>query len=193
MITLEERLQSRFEWGLMADIQFPDVETRMAILRTKADSLQLHVPDAVTEMIAHQVRHNIRELEGALNKVVAYAKLTGSPIDQKLADMALADLVRRQEKITIVQVMEAVSKHYQVSIEALRSSSRSRTISFPRQMVMYLSRTETDSSFPQIGSELGDRDHTTILHGYEKISELVETDASIRQDMLTIKASLYGQ
>lgn len=193
MVTLEERLQSRFEWGLMADIQFPDVETRMAILRTKADSLQIHVPDEVTEMIAHQVRHNIRELEGALNKVVAYAQLTSSPIDQKLADMALADLVRRQEKVTIEQVMEAVSKHYQVTMEALCGSSRSRTISFPRQMVMYLARTETDSSFPQIGSSLGDRDHTTILHGYEKISELVETDASIRQDMLSIKASLYGQ
>lgn len=191
MVTLEERLQSRFEWGLMADIQFPDVETRMAILRTKAETLTVVVPDAVIEMVAHQVRHNIRELEGALNKVVAYAQLTNSPINQQLTDMALADLIHRQEKVSVEQVMEAVCKHYQVSMEGLRGSSRSRAISFPRQMVMYLARTETDASFPHIGAHLGKRDHTTIMHGHDKVAELVERDASVRQDMLSIKSALY--
>ncbi len=165
MATLQERLQSRFEWGLMADIQMPDVETRMAILRSKADVMNTHVPNTVMEMIAHQVRHNIRELEGALNKVVAYSQLTGSPIDEKLARMALADLIHKPEKVTVVHVIATVADHYQVSQEALLSPSRSRAISFPRQMAMYLARTETDASFPQIGTELGGRDHTTILHG----------------------------
>jgi chromosomal replication initiator protein len=193
MVTLEERLQSRFEWGLMADIQFPDVETRMAILRSKAETMDVFVPNEVIETIAHQVRQNIRELEGALNKVVAYSQLMNQPIDQQLTSLALADLMQRTEKITIDQVIGAVSDHYHVSREALCGSSRSRTISFPRQMVMYLARTETDASFPQIGTALGNRDHTTILHGYDKISNLVETDGSVRQDMMSIKSTLYAQ
>ena len=193
MITLEERLQSRFEWGLMADIQFPDVETRMAILRSKAETMEVYVPDEVIEMVAHQVRQNIRELEGALNKVVAYAQLMDQPIDLQLTNMALADLMQRTEKITVEQVINAVSEHYHVSVEALYSAGRSRTISFPRQMAMYLARTETEASFPQIGTALGNRDHTTILHGYEKISNLIETDGSVRQDMMQIKSSLYAQ
>lgn len=193
MVTLEERLQSRFEWGLMADIQFPDVETRMAILRSKAETMDVFVPDEVIETIAHQVRQNIRELEGALNKVVAYSQLMNQPIDLQLTSMALADLMQRTEKITIEQVINAVSDHYHVSVEALCGSSRSRTISFPRQMVMYLARTETDASFPQIGTALGGRDHTTILHGYDKISDLVETDGGVRQDMMQIKSTLYAQ
>lgn len=193
MVTLEERLQSRFEWGLMADIQFPDVETRMAILRSKAETLGVYVPDEVIEMVAHQVRQNIRELEGALNKVVAYSQLMNLPIDLQLTNMALADLMQRTEKITVEQVITAVSEHYHVSMEALYSSGRSRTISFPRQMAMYLARTETDASFPQIGTALGNRDHTTILHGYEKISNLIETDGTVRQDMMQIKSTLYAQ
>jgi chromosomal replication initiator protein len=193
MITLEERLQSRFEWGLMADIQFPDVETRMAILRSKAETMDVFVPDEVIEAIAHQVRQNIRELEGALNKVVAYAKLMHQPIDLQLTSMALADLMQRTEKITVEQVMNTVAAHYHVTLEALCSSNRSRTISFPRQMVMYLARTETDASFPQIGLALGNRDHTTILHGYEKIADLIETDGAVRQDMMQIKSALYAQ
>ena len=193
MVTLEERLQSRFEWGLMADIQFPDVETRMAILRTKAETMRVSVPDAVIELIATQVRRNIRELEGALNKVVAYSQLTGNPIDQRLTDMALADLMNQQDKVTVPQVIEAVCRHYQVSAEAIASSNRSRTVAFPRQVAMFLARTETDASFPQIGTELGNRDHTTIIHGHDKVAELVETNPSVRQDILAIKSLLYNQ
>ncbi len=191
MVTLEERLQSRFEWGLMADIQLPDVETRLAILRAKAESSNVAVPDTVLNKIAHHVRKNIRELEGALNKVIAYSQLTGDTIDEQLANMALAELMYRPEEVTIEQVIDTVSSYYRVTIEALRSNSRSRTIAFPRQMAMYLARTETSLSYPQIGKKLGNRDHTTILYGYEKISGLLETDANVRRDNLEIKAILY--
>ncbi|MDX1614035.1 MAG: chromosomal replication initiator protein DnaA [Candidatus Promineifilaceae bacterium] len=191
MVTLEERLQSRFEWGLMADIQLPDIETRIAILRAKAESTGVAVPDAVIDTIAHHVRKNIRELEGALNKVIAYAQLTGGAIDSHLADMALAELIHQPEKVTIEHVMNTVSDYYHVTLEALTSNSRSRTVAFPRQMVMYLARTETGLSYPQIGEKLGNRDHTTILYGHDKIAELMETDANVRRDALEIKAQLY--
>lgn len=193
MATLEERLQSRFEWGLMADIQLPDTETRKAILQAKAEDHGIDVPDHVIDLIAHHVRNNIRELEGALNKVIAYAQLSGmGTVDSELVNMALADLVRRPEKVTMGQVIDAVCAYYNVSADALTSTNRSRTIAFPRQMAMYLARTETDSSLPQIGASLGDRDHTTILYGYEKIASLMETDTTARRDMLEIKAALYA-
>ncbi len=191
MATLEERLQSRFEWGLMADIQLPDMETRKAILQSKAYDLGVEVPDEVTELIAHRVRRNIRELEGSLNKVMAYAQLTGRPVDMEIVELALTELVSQPEKVTIDQVVSAVCSFYQVTEEALASSSRSRTISYPRQIAMYLARTETDASLPQIGTRLGNRDHTTILYGYEKIAKEVERDTSIRRDTLEIKAALY--
>jgi chromosomal replication initiator protein len=191
MVTLEERLQSRFEWGLMADIQLPDIEMRMAILRNKAEGSNLDVPDNVLNIIAHHVRNNIRELEGALNKVIAYAQLTGGKIDINLANVALADLMHIPEKVTIEQIIERVCNHYRVSQDAIYSNSRSRTVAYPRQVAMYLARTETDASFPQIGMHLGNRDHTTILHGYDKINTLLETDAGLRRDILEIKAALY--
>jgi chromosomal replication initiator protein len=192
MATLEERLQSRFEWGLMADIQLPDTETRKAILQAKAEDHGIDVPDHVIDLIAHHVRNNIRELEGALNKVIAYAQLAGTDrVDSDLVSMALADLVRRPEKVTVDQVIHAVCLYYNVTVDSLSSTSRSRTIAFPRQMAMYLARTETDASFPQIGTQLGNRDHTTILYGYEKIAALLEKDAEARRDMLSIKASIY--
>jgi len=191
MATLEERLQSRFEWGLMADIQLPDIETRMAILKSRAESSGVEVPDFVLDTIAHRVRKNIRELEGALNKVIAYAQLTGGIIDEQLANMALSDLTHKPEKITVEEVLHTVSVYYRVTLDSLLSNSRTRTIAFPRQMAMYLSRTETDSSYPQIGAKLGKRDHTTVLYGFEKISDLLETDANIRREILELKAALY--
>ncbi len=191
MVTLEERLQSRFEWGLMADIQLPDVETRLAILRAKAESSGVQVPDSVLNTIAHYVRKNIRELEGALNKVIAYAQLTGGEIDEQLAGMALSDLMHRPEKVTIERVVETVSSYYHVTTEALLGSGRSRTVAFPRQMIMYLARTETGLSYPQIGEHLGGRDHTTVLYGYDKLAELMETDDRVRREALEIKAILY--
>jgi chromosomal replication initiator protein len=191
MVTLEERLQSRFEWGLMADIQLPDEETRKAILQDKAETMNVYVPDYAIDLIAHHVHQNIRELEGALNKIMAYAQLWGSVIDEKLINMALADLVRRPQKLTIDQVINAVCHHYNITGDALAGSSRARVVAFPRQVAMYLARTETDASLPQIGTKLGNRDHTTIMYGHDKISTLVEKDPAARREMLQIKALLY--
>jgi chromosomal replication initiator protein len=191
MVTLEERLQSRFEWGLMADIQIPDIETRQAILQTKAEESGLHIPRDVIEYIAQHVRNNIRELEGALNKIIAYAQLSGGGINDDIINMALADLGRQPERMTIAQIITAVCDHYGVTPEQLHSRSRSRAIAFPRQMAMYLARTETDASLPQIGEKLGGRDHTTILYGYEKIASLAETDTEIRRSVMEIKSALY--
>ncbi len=189
--TLEERLLSRFEWGLTADVQPPDEETRQAILMAKAEELNFDVPEFAIAYIAHAVRQNIRELEGALNKVIAYSDLTGEPIDQRLINMALADTLRRPERLGVDQVISTVCRYYNVSSEDITSSSRKSVISQPRQIAMFLSRTETDASLPQIGAQLGNRDHSTILHGYDKISGLVETDPQIRRDVLEIKAMLY--
>jgi chromosomal replication initiator protein len=191
MVTLEERLQSRFAWGLMADIQMPDVEMRKAILQTKAEECAADVPDHIIEMIAHYVRNNIRELEGALNKVVAYAQLSGGRIEPELVDMALVDLIGRPEKLSLDEVIQATCVYYGVSIDDILSASRKRTIAVPRQVAMYLARTETDASLPRIGAKLGNRDHTTVLYGYEKVASLAETDAEIRRAIMDIKASLY--
>lgn len=191
MVTLEERLQSRFEWGLMADIQLPDLETRKAILQSKAESSGIVVPDEILEVIAHHVRNNIRELEGALNKIAAYAQLSGRMVDDQLIEMALADLIRQPQKLTLDQVILAVCGYYQVTHDDLTSGSRKRIVAFPRQVAMYLARTETDASLPQIGAKLGNRDHSTVLYGHDKIATLLETDTKIRRDMLDLKAVMY--
>ncbi len=191
MATLEERLKSRFEWGLMADIQLPDIETRTAILRSKAEGSGVHVPADVMDLIAHQVRNNIRELEGALTKVVAFAQLTGAAIDMNLVHIALADLVQQPRKVTVERVIDIVADYYGLAREAITGASRSRAVAFPRQVCMYLARTETEASFPRIGRKLGNRDHTTILYGYEKISGVLETNAELRRDVLALKSALY--
>ncbi len=191
MAHLEERLQSRFEWGLIADIQSPDLETRLAILQAKAEALGVTVPADVLDMIAYYVRSNIRELEGALNKLVAYSQLTGTAINLQLAEVALMDVVNRAVDLTVPGIVTAVADFYGLSVEDIVGKSRSRKVARPRQMVMYLAREETDESLPQIGRALGDRDHTTVMYGYEKIEDLLETDPSLRREMLDIKARLY--
>lgn len=191
MVTLEERLRSRFEWGLMADIQLPDQETRIAILQSKAEERGATVPRNVFNLIAHHVRSNIRELEGALNKVLAYAEFTGVNISNDLVHLALSDYIRQPTKVTVEQVIAAVSTYYNVSTEQMIGKTRSRAIAYPRQIAMYLCRTETDASFPQIGRRLGKRDHTTIMHGFEKIDSRVDMDSNLRRDILEIKAALY--
>ncbi len=193
MVTLEERLQSRFEWGLMADIQQPDLETRKAILQTKAEDNDIYIPDHILETIAHHVRKNIRELEGALNKVMAYAHLSGRSVDEDLVNMALADLIRQPPKVTVEQVLQTVCEYYQVPMEELVGNSRKRTVAFPRQVAMYLTRTETAASLPLIGTHLGDRDHSTVLYGYEKVASALETDPNIRRSIMEIKALMYDE
>ncbi len=191
MVTLEERLQSRFEWGLMADIQLPDVETRKAILQAKAEQQGVYLPEDVMDYISQHIQSSIRELEGAFNKVMAYAQLANGRIDMELVKMALADQVRRPEKVSVEQVLAAVCAYYNVSLEALVSSNREKSIAYPRQMAMYLARAETSASLPQIGLKLGNRDHSTVLYGYKKVKNLVETNASVRREAMEIKANLY--
>ncbi len=189
--TLEDRLSSRFEWGLLADIQPPDLETRLAILRFKADQIGVHVPGEVMDFIARRAQNNIRELEGALNKVVAHATLSRETISLDLAKVALRNLMNRRASITVEMVIEVVSKYYDLTIEELQGNSRSKRVSAPRHMAMYLAREETKASLPQIGETLGGRDHTTIMYGYEKIAKLVEHDERIRRDSMQIREQLY--
>jgi chromosomal replication initiator protein len=191
MAQLEERLQSRFEWGLIADIQPPDLETRLAILQSKAESLGADIPSDVLQMISYYIRSNIRELEGALNKVVAYSQLTGGRPSVQLAEMALADLVNRAADLSIDDISAAVADYYGLTVEELTGPGRTRKVARPRQLVMYLAREETDSSLPQIGKALGDRDHTTILYGCDKVEDLIETNPSLRREVLEIKARLF--
>jgi chromosomal replication initiator protein len=176
----------------MADIQMPDIETRTAILQAKAEQSGIAVPDEVLAFIAHQVRNNIRELEGVLTKVIAYAEITGSPLDMRVVQTALSDMIRRPEKVTVERVIDVVGAHYNISVEVLCGAGRSRKVAFPRQICMYLARTETDTSFPQIGEKLGSRDHSTIVYGHDKIAGLVETDPELRREILAIKNELYG-
>lgn len=191
--TLEKRLASRFEWGLIADIQPPDLETRIAILRFKAEYRGTHVPSEVIEFIARQMQDNIRELEGALNRVVAHASLIRMPVTLDLTRQALHNLVARQEKLTIDDILNVVARHYNVSQTELLGRSRRKEIAQARQMVMYLVREETNTSLPQIGRALGGRDHTTVLYGSEKIASQIERDDALRRDVMAIRERLYRE
>ena len=190
--TLEDRLRSRFEWGLLADIQPPDLETRIAILRFKADSQGVHLPGDVMEFIARRAQSNIRELEGALNKVIAYAAMTRQPMQLELAEHALQDIVSRRSELTLEQIIVVVARFYKLDEDVLTGRSRTKEVAFARQMAMYLAREETDASLPQIGEALGGRDHTTVMHGWEKISSRIEQDDSLRREMLAIREELYS-
>ncbi len=192
MVTLEERLRSRFEWGLTADIQPPDLETRQAILRYKAERSGRHVPDEIIEVIAERVQSNIRELEGAFNRIVAFAELSGSPITAKLAEIALADLLPTTQKLRPEDIIKYVAKEKETTVEKLKSRDRSRAVAFPRQIAMYLLRKEADISLPQIGKELGGRDHTTVMYAIDKIEEKVETDTRFRQEINKMRAGLHS-
>ncbi len=193
MVTLEERLRSRFEWGLSVDIQPPDLETRQAILRSKADRAQRQVDPAVIELIARRVQSNIRELEGALTRVMAYADLIGQPLTMDLATSALADLIPRHRTLTPMQIIETVAVFYNTTLDTLLGPDRTKDIALPRQMAMYLIREETDTSLPAIGEALGGRDHTTIMYGYKKIADMIERDDSIRRQAIAIRERLYNQ
>jgi chromosomal replication initiator protein len=193
MAKLEERLQSRFEWGLTVDIQPPDLETRVAILQEKAQAMSATVAGEVLDMIAYHVRSNIRELEGALNKVMAYSQLMGGEPNTQVAEMALSDLVNRAADLTIEGISVTVADYYGITVDEIVSKNRSRRIARPRQLVMYLAREETKASLPQVGKALGNRDHTTVLYGCDKIGDLMETDQSLRRDVLEIKTLLFEQ
>jgi len=192
LMTLEERLCSRFEWGLTADIQPPDLETRQAILRAKAERTGCQMPNEILELIARRVQSNIRELEGALTRVVAFANFSGLPLSPQVVDSALADLLPRRSEVQPDEVINLVADAYDVSIEQLLGRGRSRQIALPRQIVMYLLREEANISLPQIGETLGGRDHTTIMYGCEKIADLLERDDRLRRQVLDIREQIYG-
>jgi len=193
--TLEERLRSRFEWGLITDIQAPDFETRMAILKKKAELENLDVPNEVVQYVANNIKSNIRELEGAINKIVAYSTLVHKEITKELAEDALKDLISPTENraITIEFIIEVVSQHFNLNPSDITSKKRPREISFPRQIVMYLCRTLTDFSLPQIGNKLGKRDHTTVIHGYEKISSELKTDQMLASTVSILTKKITGK
>jgi len=193
MVTLEERLRSRFEWGLIVDIQSPDYETRMAILQTKAEKLAIEVPNDLLSYIATNIESNIRELEGALNRVIAMSQLTNLPLDKNVAEKALVDLLPNRPEICAEDIVKTVGVFYNVTPEELRSSRRTRRIAHPRQIVMYLMREETDASLPQIGAELGGRDHTTVLYGYERVRARIEQDNQFKRELMLLKGKLYGE
>jgi chromosomal replication initiator protein len=191
LVTLEERLRSRCEWGLIADIQPPDLETRMAILRAKAESLPMPVPDAVIELIARQVQSNIRELEGALNRVIANSQLTSVPLTVETATATLADLLARPTSISVEEVIRLVAAFYGIDVAALCGQSRSKEMVKPRHVAMFLARDMAGASLPQIGTAMDGRDHTTIMHGVNKIAEEIEHDDGLRREVLTIRERLY--
>jgi chromosomal replication initiator protein len=180
--TLEERLRSRFEWGLITDIQPPDLETRIAILRKKVKMDGIHVPDPqVLEFIASRVSTNIRELEGALTRVVAFSSLTGRSMSVELAQDVLKDVFPQGEaaEVSIRRIQELVVERFNMTLEELCGDKRSQNIVYPRQVAMYLSRELTDSSLPKIGKEFGGRDHTTVIHATSKIARLIREDRSV--------------
>ncbi|MBI5303485.1 MAG: chromosomal replication initiator protein DnaA [Chloroflexi bacterium] len=190
--TLEDRVRSRFEGGMITDIQPPDLEMRIAILRAKVESHSVAVPSEVLDFIARKVQSNIRELEGALTRVYGHAQLMKLPLTVDLAEIVLQDILRHQP-ITEAQVIQVVAEFYRVDLADLTGRGRNKEIVVPRQMAMYLLREETDASLPQIGELLGGRDHTTVMYAYEKIAEQIETDNQRRREVLAIKERLYNQ
>ncbi len=176
--TLEDRLRSRFEWGLIADVQPPDYETRVAILRRKAELERMSLPPEVAEFIAQHFQSNIRELEGALVRVVAYATLSRVPVTVDLARDVLRDILpqHRPQPVTIQAIQKAVAEHFGLRLEDMKAKRRTKGVAFPRQVAMYLARELTDSSLPRIGEEFGGRDHTTVLHACERVRAEMQRD-----------------
>jgi chromosomal replication initiator protein len=193
--TLEERLRSRFEWGLIADIQAPDFETRMAILRKKAELENLNIPNDVMQYVATNIKSNIRELEGAINKIIAYSTLVHRESTIELAEDALKDLIspNEQKEITPGFIIDIVAQQYNLNPDDIISKKRTREIAFPRQIVMYLCRQLTDTSLQNIGKSLGNRDHTTIMHGSDKISTDIEKDYSLKNTIEILTKKITGK
>lgn len=191
--TLEERLRSRFEWGLITDISPPDLETRIAILSKKAKAEGLNdITNDVLLYIANQINTNIRELEGALIRVIAYSSLINSDINVQLATEALKDIIpnNRPKEITVKGIQEYVGKKYNITVEEILSKKRTKTIAFPRQIAMYLARELTDLSLPKLGEEFGGRDHTTVIHGHKKIVGEMNKDQSVASEITTYKEEI---
>lgn len=177
--TLQERLHSRFEWGLIADIEPPDLETKVAILKRKADLDGINLPDEIAIFIATKIRSNVRELEGSLVRLVAISSLRGVPISKMLAQDALKNIIdsERPEGLTMERIARIVASHYKLTVEEMKSKNNSRAVAVPRQVAMYLCKRLTNHSYPEIGREFGGKHHTTVMHSYEKIEGLVKKDS----------------
>ena len=193
MITLEERLRSRFEWGLAADIQPPDFETRVAILRSKALRVDSEIENEILELIAHRVQSNIRELEGALTRVAAFSQISAVPLSPQLVESLLTDLLPRRADIQVDEVIDLVAREYGLETERLLGRERTKAVALPRQVAMYLLREEAKISLPKIGEALGGRDHTTVMYACDKVADLLETDDRFRRQVVEIRQSIYGQ
>jgi chromosomal replication initiator protein len=192
LMTLEERLCSRFQWGLTADIQPPDYETRLAILRSKAERSGCRMPGEMMGLIARRVQSNIRELEGALTRVAAFADLSGLPVTPQLVETALVDLLPQRSKVQPNEIIRQVAESFDVSMDEMLGRDRSRQIALPRQIAMYLLREEANLSLPQIGDALGGRDHTTIMYGCEKVTDMLERDDRLRRKVIDLKERIYS-
>jgi chromosomal replication initiator protein len=182
--TLEERLHSRFEWGLIADIQPPDLETKVAIIKKKAERQNITVPDNVALYIASKIRSNIRELEGALVRLIAYCSLKGSEITLAMAQETLHDILGPGEKaITIEMIQKTIADHFKMRVQELKSKNNSKSVALPRQICMYLCKKLTGASLPQIGREFGDKHHTTVLHSINKIDHMIQQDRDLSKQI----------
>jgi chromosomal replication initiator protein len=185
--TLEERLHSRFEWGLIADIQPPDLETKIAILKWKADRQNIVLPDSVALYIASKIRSNIRELEGALVRLTAYCSLTGSEISLATAQATLHDILGTNEKsLTVEMIQKTVADHFQMRVQDLKSKNNSKSVALPRQIAMYLTKKLTHTSLPQIGREFGNKHHTTVIHSIDKIERMCQDDKDFNLTIQTL-------
>ncbi|MBR0381191.1 MAG: chromosomal replication initiator protein DnaA [Eubacterium sp.] len=181
--TLEERLRSRFEWGITVDIQPPDYETKMAILNKRAELDHLDIRSDVMEYVANNINSNIRELEGALNKICVFSKLENKPITLDLAEKALKDTIENQREITPSFILDTVADHYNITVEEILSKKKNKEIALPRQICMYLCRKYTNESLQNVGRILGNRDHTTVMHGFEKIGKSIDTDEILKNNI----------
>ena len=190
--TLEDRMRNRFEWGLVADIQPPDLETRMAILRQKAANDQIELPNDVLTLLATSITSNIREIEGAYTKIVAYSSLMHVPITLDITKNILDSMgnVVQVKQITFESIVQAVAEHYRIKKDELFNKKRTRSIAYPRQVAMYLCRELADMSYPRIGELFGGRDHTTVIHAFEKISNESKTDSKLQNDLKTLQELL---
>jgi chromosomal replication initiator protein len=189
--TIEERLRSRFEWGLIADIQPPDLETKIAILQKKADSERYQLPDDVAEFIAHSIKSNVRELEGALTRLMAFASLTGVPVNMATAQQALRNIIATQEKkVTIELIQKRVGEQFGLRDQDLKVRSNSKAIAFPRQIAMYIVKQLTSASLPEIGKQFGGKHHTTVLHSIHKIENLRRNDKDLNRTINRLLDSL---
>lgn len=191
MPSMEERLRSRFEWGLIADLQQPDVETRIAILRKKSEEEGIPINEEVIQLLATNLKSNIREIEGALIRLGAYASLTGQKITVDMAKNTLRDLLGGKRKvITVEDIQETVASRFHIKISDLKSKRRTKTLVYPRQIAMFLCRDMTDASFPEIGRDFGGKDHTTIIHACKQIQKFQESDSALRATIESLKGEI---